>query len=156
MLPNEKFKIVVGQNNGKTVVQLNGTIDEDASFDSIPKNLPEMVVNFKNVISINSCGVRAWVNLMKELANAKIHYQECPPMIVRQMNMVPSFVSHAQVSSVYVPYICDKCNNEFIMPAQNQQFQKGQVTVPESVSCPKCNTAAESEEPNDLYFAFMK
>lgn len=157
MVPNEKFKLNVAQGDGQATIQLGGIIDEDANFDKIPKNITNLVVNFKDIKSINSCGVRAWVNIMKELSGSQVQYVDCPPVIVRQLNMVPSFLGHAQVQSVYVPYVCDSCNSEFVIAAKQDQFQPGNVTVPENMNCPSCQKAtAETEEPNDLYFAFIK
>src|SRR5947209_4539543 len=106
MLPSEKFKFDQNDKNGTRVVSLRGVIDEDANFDAIPKVKGAICFNFKEVTAINSCGVRNWVTFLKEVQASEIRFEECPPLIVRQMNMVPSFVGNATVTSVYVPYVC--------------------------------------------------
>ena len=96
MLPNEKFKLEVTNKGSNKTVILRGIIDEDADFSQIQKLTGPLVFNFKELTAINSCGIRTWVNFLKEMAKVKISFEECPPLVVRQMNMVPSFVGHAQ------------------------------------------------------------
>jgi hypothetical protein len=157
MLPNEKFKFEATSSTGRKVVMLRGVIDEDTDFEPIKKLGSPLVFNFKGVTSINSCGIRTWVNFLKELGKTEISYEECPPLIVRQLNMVPSFLGTARVLSVFVPYVCDNCETEKLMPVAADKFAKGTINVPEAFTCDNCKKGEmELDGQREQYFAFAK
>ena len=157
MLPNEKFKFDTATNGGRKVVMLKGVIDEDTDFDAIKKLGSPLVFNFKGVTSINSCGIRTWVNFLKELGKTDISYEECPPLIVRQLNMVPSFQGTAKVLSVFVPYVCDNCDTEKLVAVTAEKFAGGAKGVPESFTCDSCKKGEmELDGQREQYFAFAK
>lgn len=153
----DKLKIEQVINGETRVILLNGTIDEDADFSSIAKIAGDLTFNFKNVESINSCGVRNWVNFLKARGEKAVHFEECPPLIVRQMNMVPSFVGSAQVKSVYANYVCDKCEKEKLILLSDTEFKNGATALKETIPC-DCEKKGEMEfdgHPKQ-YFAFSK
>jgi len=157
MLPNEKFKFESSTSGGRKVVMLKGVIDEDTDFENIKKLGSPLVFNFKNVTSINSCGIRTWVNFLKELGKAEISYEECPPLIVRQLNMVPSFQGPAKVLSVFVPYVCDNCETEKLVAVSAEKFAGGAPSVPETMTCDACKKGEmELDGQREQYFAFAK
>ena len=156
MIPgNEKFKFEQVMRDGKKVVNLVGDIDEDTNLQPLLRLGSPLTFNFAKVHSINSCGVRSWVNFLKELGNIAVYYVECPPLIVRQMNMVPSFVGHAQVLSVYAPFVCDNCDEEkLILVPQNQFEQLGDMN---GGTCEKCGKGEmELDGHPQQYTAFSK
>jgi len=157
ILSDEKFRIDPQVRDGKTVVYLSGVIDEDAKFEELRKLQGSLVFNFRDLHSLNSCGVRSWVNLLKELANTEIYYEECTPLVVRQMNMVPSFVSHAVVLSVYVPYVCENCEEEKLILVEHDAFQSKPVKIKEVIPCEFCKQGEmELDGHPEQYFAFAK
>lgn len=157
MIPNEKFKFELKPEGGKTRIVLKGIIDEDTEFEALKKIGTPLIVNFKDVSSINSCGIRTWVNFIKELSGTEIHYEECPPLIVRQMNMVPSFQGHAKVLSVYVPYVCDACDAETMTLVAAENFAGGNPNIPETLKCVACGDGEMEIDGNPKqYFAFAK
>lgn len=154
---NENFRFEMTDSGNNTQVTLFGIIDEDTDFSALLKlkNSP-VVFNFKNITSINSCGIRTWVNFIKEFSTAVVEFTECPPLVVRQMNMVPSFLGKAIVNSVFVPYICDSCDHEQSKLVSVADFKKG-VPVPETIQCEKCNSDEMEIDGNvKQYFAFAK
>ncbi len=58
MLTDDKFMFDVKQENNENIVLLHGVIDEDTVFDDIQAIDSPIVLNFKNITSINSCGIR--------------------------------------------------------------------------------------------------
>lgn len=157
MIPNEKFKFEMANQNGKKVVRLKGIIDEDTDFEPIKKFGLPLAFNFKEVTAINSIGIRTWVNFVKELGTSGISYEECPPLIVRQMNMVPSFVGGAQVASVYAPYVCEECDKEKLVAVTADKFGGGNPQIPESFKCEFCGKGdMELDGHPQQYFAFAK
>lgn len=156
MIPNEKFKIEVVTKGDKPTAMLHGIIDEDSTFEKLASAGKSVTVNFKNVTSINSLGVRNWVNFLKEIPGTEIFYQECPPLIVRQLNMVPSFLAHAKVLSVFVPYVCDNCETESLVLLESSSFHN-KNSIPETKPCESCKKGEmELDGHPQQYFAFAK
>ncbi len=156
-LLNDNFRFEISESSNKYHIKLIGIIDENADLSSLVscKNKP-IVFNFKEVSSVNSCGIRTWVNFMKELNNSSIEFVDCPPTIVRQMNMVPSFLGKANVISVYVPYVCDACEHEHQELTQIKDYKSG-TPVAESLKCPNCSSEEMEIDGNvKQYFAFVK
>jgi len=157
MLPNEKFRFDTSNKDGRKVVVMRGVIDEDTDFEALKKVGAPLIFNWKGVTSINSCGIRTWVNFLKELGKAEIAYEECPPLIVRQLNMVPSFMGPAKVLSVFVPYVCDECETEKLVAVTADKFAKGGAAVQEAITCDKCKKGEmELDGQREQYFAFAK
>jgi len=151
----DQFKYEVVNKGNKKTILLKGIINEDTLFTPIAKVGSPYVLNFKDITSINSCGIRSWVNFLKELGETEVFYEECPPVIVRQMNMVPSFVGRAKVLSVYVPYVCDACEKEEMKLVSEQDFKSGNVQ--ETFTCPHCQKGEmELDGSPEQYFAFAK
>lgn len=148
-----KFRFEQVMKDGKKIILLQGVIDEDTSFATLSNLGTPITFNFKGIVSINSCGVRSWVNFIKGLQGGEIHYEECPPLIVRQMNMVPSFVGHAKVASVYVPYVCDNCDAEHLELVHSDSFGN----IEELLTCEICKKKEmELDGHPEQYFAFTK
>ena len=155
---HDKFKFEVVEKDHSKTILLSGVIDEDTNFTPILKftDAP-LVFNFKDVASINSCGIRTWVNFLKELGPTETHYEMCTPLIVRQMNMVPSFLGKAHVNSVYVPYVCEECDTEKEILVNEDKFKKGLVTIAETIPCESCGKGEmELDGHPKQYFAFAK
>lgn len=154
MLPNEKFSFQVVKSGEHNVVLLQGQIDEDTSFEGIKEVAAPLVFNFKNLTGISSIGIRTWVNFLKELSGKEMYFEECSPLVVRQMNMVPSFLGSATVKSVFVPYVCENCEKEKLVLVKQDQFGKN---VTESFPCESCKQGEmELDGHPQQYFAFAK
>ena len=102
--------INLSQKNGADYVEYSGPIDAEAEvhLEQLKEKLSGNVVfNFKSVSTVNSCGVRSWINFMRDLEQKErtISFEECPGEIVMQINMIPSFKSKATINSVYGTYV---------------------------------------------------
>lgn len=156
-LINDQFSYEIVKNGDRTQVNLFGIIDEDCDFTPILKfKNSTLVFNFKGVNSVNSCGIRSWVNFIKLLGQNPIEFIECPPVIVRQINMVPSFLGKASPISVFVPYVCDDCEFEKNELVLIKDYKAG-VPLPEKMKCENCNSPEMEINGNvKQYFAFAK
>ncbi len=121
--PTIKFTFKVKKQNGIDFLFLEGSIDEDSNLTGHQLSAKTLRVNFKHVTHINSLGIRNWVNFLKQVPAEVIFYEECPPAIVHQLNMIPSFKGKATVESVYVPFVCDACEAETLILADQSSFQ---------------------------------
>lgn len=157
MVHNEKFKLEPVMKGNVRTIMLRGVIDEDTDFNLLKKLPGSLIFNLRGITSINSCGVRNWVNFLKEVADRKVYYVECPPLIVRQMNMVPSFVGQARVVSVFGAYVCEECESEKLVLIQEANFAGGNVEIEEALKCDSCDDGEmEFDGHPKQYFAFAK
>jgi hypothetical protein len=155
-----KFQISIEKKNDRALVALSGSIDEDSIFTH--KNIldaKEMEVDFKNVDSINSCGVREWFKWLDKIPlEMPIKYFNCPKFIVDQVNMVAGLLRKGiTVHSFYVPYYCEKCNQETsILFTSGKEFVGTKVNAPEDVKCSKCQGPTELDVMEASYFKFLQ
>lgn len=143
------------------IIYFSGDINEDAEVslaklaEQITKN---SIFNLKEITSINSCGVRAWINFLREVEKKnKIVFEECTPEIVSQINMIPNFKGKSHIKSVYASYVCDNCDfmHLHLFQAGNNLPEKTGDEI-ETVNCPKCNSIMEMEELEDEFFSWIE
>lgn len=110
-----EFKSTEKQEGEKLLLAFEGTIDEDVSFPPVDgSKYKKIVIDLKSVKSINSVGIREWLNWFRPLAEkCEITLERCPKAMVFQFNMVDGFLpARTSVSSFYVPFFCEKCDKE--------------------------------------------
>lgn len=138
----------------------SGPINEDSELylnQLIPHLGPNIIINFRKVESVNSCGVRVWINFVRAAEQGrKMIFEECTPEIVSQINMIPNFRGSAHIKSVYAVYSCGQCGH-----SQWQLFEEGR-NMPQSANdeipapaCTKCGAGLEMEELEDEFFAWI-
>lgn len=139
-----------------------GPIDEDAEFHLMPlikQTGPKCVFNFKGVVSVNSCGVRVWIQFMREFEKGRqIVFEECTPEIVGQINMIPNFKGDAHIRSVYASYVCENCDMykwELFEENKNMPTHANDFKLPE-VRCASCNGVMEMEELPEEFFDWLQ
>lgn len=137
-----------------------GSINEDSEVH-LPPLLTSLgksvIVNFKQVDSINSCGVRAWITFMRDLEKGrKVLFEECTPEVVSQINMIPNFKGSADVQSIYGSYTCPTCGNQqmhLFVKGKNMPQTSGDAA--EEVLCTKCGKKTEMDELEEEFFAWV-
>lgn len=149
--------------NGWDKIDYVGPINEEAEVHLstiLSKNTvgSKCIINFQQVEFVNSCGVRAWVNFMREFEkNREIIFEKCIPEIVIQINMIPSFKGNAKIKSVFGPYTCPSCGHKQLQLLEDgvdfNTVEKS-ITLRE-VKCEKCNTISELDELEDEFFGFL-
>lgn len=142
---------------GLTIVEFTGEIDENADFTELKKRLRGPVVfQLAEIRRINSCGVREWVNFVRDLpVVTELTFSHCSPAIVTQLNMIFNFRGTAKVRSFYAPYICEACGHEEdkLLDVQSQ-FPGGKFRAPE-FTCEKCGAAMEFDDLPERYLSFL-
>lgn len=141
-----------------TTVELYGEIDENAEFSELRRRLKGPVVfHLAEVRRINSCGVREWVNFIRDLPEvSKLTFAECSHPIVTQLNMIYNFRGPADIESFYAPYVCENCNHEEEKLLQVAPLLEAENTgdVP-SFSCPECGDIMEFDDLPERYLSFL-
>ncbi len=152
--------IKMKQDKDWETVNLIGSIDEDAEIQlnhAKEKLSAQVIFNFREVTMINSCGVRAWINFIRDIQDTRsIHFQHCTPEVISQINMIPNFLGKAEIDSLYADYSCGSCGHQ-----QKYYYEKGK-NLPSSsgddlpeVKCEKCGEVSEMDELEDEFFSFL-
>lgn len=139
-------------------VTMAGVIDEDVDFNQHPLSGAKKVhIKMGSLKSINSCGIREWIKWMESASSAEIIYEDCPKVIVDQINMVDGFLpANAKVVSFYVPYYNDDTGSEKnILFKYGQEYKNGTLTPPESIKDESGNDM-EMDVVESKYFKFIK
>lgn len=156
--PIKHLEFDVKQEKNQTTIFLKGPIDETSQLSRINATTPNLVFNLREVSSLSSRGIVAWQEFLDQLRSTKVQMEECPTLVVRQMNLVPSFRRHATVKSVYLAYTCDECDAEKLVLVDAAKFPKGKPTgIPATLPCETCKKGTmEPDTPLDRYFFFAK
>ena len=103
------------ENGTDLSLAFTGTIDEDVVFPAVDANkYKKITLDLQNVKSINSVGIREWLNWIAPLAQSTDFVLEnAPKAVVFQFNMVEGFLpARAQVRSFYVPFYSESKDQE--------------------------------------------
>lgn len=144
---------------GEVIVALVGEIDENADFAELGRLLPQtgrLVFDLGGIGGINSCGVREWVNFVRELdAGLEIALVACSSAIVTQLNMIYNFRGPARVLSFLAPYVCLVCAYEVDQLLKAADHFSDANRAPPVLSCPVCSGRMEFDELPERYLAFL-
>ncbi len=138
-------------------VSLVGTMNEacELVFDRLLGSLGENVAfNLRAVRAINSSGVRAWINFIREVSRSRnVVLEECSPEIISQINMVPSFLGKAKLSSFYAAYTCERCGAEHEQRYELKSLIADHSLAAKSKTCNSC--AGTMVMDDDFFWSFM-
>lgn len=142
-------------------IELAGNLNEDSEqiFKSLFPKLEDadtLVFNFKNIKSIRTWGVRAWVNFLRMLEGAErrtIYFAECTPEVIMQINLVPNFQGTAKILSFYVVYYSPATNKQISVLYEMKDLAA--KTIPPVPNCPDTGVPMLREELEDEYFMFL-
>ena len=91
-----------------------GSIDESfASFSLKPHPNKGVKIDFEKIKSINSIGVRNWIQWLSSAPGVKFTFQKCPVCVIEQVNNVKGFAPLSTViESFFVPYYSEETGEE--------------------------------------------
>lgn len=137
-----------------TVFMLSGKIDEDFRQKDIDLGgAKEVTFNFKDISMINSCGVREWIEFLKNNSNVSLKYEECTPIIVTQMNIIAGFLRpNIKVVSFYAPYFDPSDDSESLHLIHAKDIGAGLPPVVKNADGESLDFDAHPEK----YFHFLK
>ena len=154
------FYVAIDRSDVNVKVSMRGAIDEfslEAFKPMLALGSGKTLLNLEGVTSINSLGVRVWLNFMKNFRlNHEITLQKCPVEIVMQINMIPDFLGMGHVESFFAPYFCEGCNRSYQTLFLTEDIKKDFGLRLARQDCPKCNAPNPCEEDTDEYLYFMK
>lgn len=153
------FAVEKKQEGTKLVLEVKGSVDEDANF--APPDLGSasaVILDLDGVTAINSVGIREWIKWVKTMPSSiALSVRKCPKIIVDQINMVAGFLpSGTTVESFYVPYFSDASGSEKMVLFENgKEFKGGEVFPPAEVT-DDSGAAMEMDVIEAKYFKFLK
>jgi hypothetical protein len=153
-----KFDVKIDKSGEKMKVIIAGSIDEDADFNQLSlSGAGNIEIEMAGLKSINSCGIREWIKWMGTASTAAITFNECPKVIVDQINMVDGFLpANAKVQSFFVPYYNDDAGTEkSVLFRLGTEFTENSVTPPAAVKDEEGNVM-EMDVIESKYFKFIK
>lgn len=153
-----KFDVKMNKNGDKLAIQMSGSIDEDVDFQQYSLvGTQQIDIDMNGIQSINSCGIREWIKWIGSGAGAQITYNNCPKVIVDQINMVDGFLpTNAKVNSFFVPYYNENLGSEKnVLFRYGQEFKEGAFTPPAEVK-DDAGEVMEMDVIESKYFKFIK
>ncbi len=143
-------------------VFLSGRINEDAAIPLnglLDKIGSKCKLNFKDVIEINSLGVRVWIHFIRIFEKTRsVILEECTPEVINQINMIPNFKGKSSINSLYARYICGKCGNnhlELFAAGKNMPKNSTHLNLP-ILECSQCGSKMEMEDFEEEFFACLQ
>jgi len=151
---------IIKERVGDTLsVRLAGSfVGECVNLESLIGPTPaHLRVNCKNLVRLNSNGVRAWIRFFDTVRErgTRVYFTECSPAVVDKMNSFLNFSCGAKVESIYVPYHCGGCKRELIGLFSVEELKRSGMRMP-GLKCPSCGMNAEFDDLADEYFRFME
>lgn len=159
-----KFKIFSSPKD--CTIHFSGAINENSDFSGMDLGAAKvLILDLHGVTSLNSMGLRNWVNWVKGVKNKmQLHFRQCPRVVVDQMNVLQGFLPMgAVVESFFVPYHCDACQHEEnYLATRGKDYMEGTVdtrdgiVMPETRPCPVCAAQMDWDIVPLKYFSFLK
>lgn len=149
-----KLKIEKQLKGNTMYITFAGSIDEDANFSELMGlTCDNYVFDFNNVSLINSCGIREWIKYIDQVKFRDMIYQNCPQIIIEQINMVNGFIKPGcKLQSFYAPYYCEECDKEFKIHLLSDTIRNKKAPAN---NCPDCNNELEFDALEASYFNFL-
>ena len=150
-----RCEVIVGPNTVQWTMV--GAISETISFPEVDTK-KKLIIDLKNVTSINSYGVKIWCQWMnKNKGISNIELVNCPYTIVYNLSLVSSFTNDiTTITSFYVPFINEETDEsaQVLFTLGKDYQQDGFITMP-IVKDSKGN-AMELDVNPSTYFSFLK
>ncbi len=148
------------------VLTFEGVIDEEVKFPNVDAvKFKQVQIDLKGVRSINSVGIREWLNWIRPVSTvSQVVFIKTPKALVFQMNMVEGFLpKNGVVQSFFVPFYCETCDKEenvLFTVGKEVQVQGGNYKINFDVKaanlCGKSDCDMEMDASEAKYFQFLK
>jgi hypothetical protein len=115
-----------------------------------------ITLDLSGISNFNSCGVREWVYLIRDLGNlGSLVFRNCSIAMVDQFNMVPESVGRGTVESFYAPYVCETHgDSEQLIHIDREQRSIEDGNIPSRL-CETCQTPLIFDAMPESYFLFL-
>ena len=144
----------IEERGGVMVAALTGEVDEHADFAPLRARLHGTVeLDRGGIRRFNSCGVREWVNFVRDLQGVSaLTFAACSTAVVTQLNMIYNFRGPARIRSFLAPYACDACGHDEDLLVE--VGAGGRVELP-TPSCGRCGEVMQFDDLPERYLSFL-
>ncbi|HEX5063488.1 MAG TPA: PilZ domain-containing protein [Kofleriaceae bacterium] len=139
----------------RTRVVLRGDFTEATRFDELlPAMVGRIVFDMAQVTYMNSLGVRAWCEFLREARIQGYEFHACSIPFVLQASMVRDVIGRGTVTSFFAPFHCISCDHQEERLLQSAAILASNLEPP-VFKCPNCGGALEFDDLPERYFAFL-
>jgi DNA-binding response OmpR family regulator/anti-anti-sigma regulatory factor len=140
----------------RTRVVLRGDFTEATRFDElIPAMVGRVVFDTAQVTYMNSLGVRAWCEFLRQARIQGYEFHACSVPFVLQASMVRDVIGRGTVTSFFAPFHCISCDHQEERLLQSAAILASNLEPP-TFKCPNCGGALEFDDLPERYFAFLQ
>ncbi|MGN6104373.1 MAG: PilZ domain-containing protein [Kofleriaceae bacterium] len=145
-------------------VVLRGDFTEATRFDELlPAMLGRVVFDTAQVTYMNSLGVRAWCEFLRQARIQGYEFHACSVPFVLQASMVRDVLGRGTVTSFFAPFHCIGCDHQeerllqsaAILATATRDDDGVETYAPPVFKCPSCGGALEFDDLPERYFAFL-
>ena len=137
-----------------------GQINEHTSFDSLIEKPGPLKLNFSKLISMNSLGIRVFINFLGEYSGGPIEYHECPKDFVDSVNMIMQLTSAnpagISVKSVVIPLDCRACGRGDEILVDIDVYTTKGAKIVTGHSCSNCGSRLTPGVEIEDHFLFLE
>jgi PilZ domain len=136
-------------------VVLRGDFTEATRFDELlPAMVGRVVFDTAQVTYMNSLGVRAWCEFLRQARIQGYEFHACSVAFVLQASMVRDVIGRGTVTSFFAPFHCIGCDHQEERLIQTAAILASNLEPP-TFQCPRCGGALEFDDLPERYFAFL-
>ena len=140
----------------RTRVVLRGDFTEATRFDElIPAMVGRIVFDMAQVTYMNSLGVRAWCEFLRQARIQGYEFHACSVPFVLQASMVRDVIGRGTVTSFFAPFHCISCDHQEERLLQSAAILAANLEPPD-FKCPNCGGVLEFDDLPERYFAFLQ
>lgn len=140
----------------RTRVVLRGDFTEATRFDELlPAMVGRIVFDMAQVTYMNSLGVRAWCEFLRQARIQGYEFHACSVPFVLQASMVRDVIGRGTVTSFFAPFHCISCDHQEERLLQSAAILASNLQPP-VFKCPNCGGALEFDDLPERYFAFLQ
>ncbi len=140
----------------RTRVVLRGDFTEATRFDElVPAMVGRVVFDMAQVTYMNSLGVRAWCEFLRQARIQGYEFHACSVPFILQASMVRDVIGRGTVTSFFAPFHCIGCDHQEERLVQSAAILAANLEPP-VFKCPSCGGALEFDDLPERYFAFLQ
>ena len=146
----------VRKDGERTRVVLRGDFTEATRFDELlPQMVGRVVFDMAQVTYMNSLGVRAWCEFLRQARIQGYEFHACSVPFILQASMVKDVIGRGTVTSFFAPFHCITCDHQEERLLQTAAILAAGLEPP-TFKCPNCGGALEFDDLPERYFAFLQ
>ncbi|MBA2544488.1 MAG: PilZ domain-containing protein [Deltaproteobacteria bacterium] len=144
------------KNSDHSRVVLRGDFTEATRFDELlPAMVGRVVFDTAQVTYMNSLGVRAWCEFLRQARIQGYEFHACSVPFILQASMVRDVIGRGTVTSFFAPFHCIGCDHQEERLLQSAAILASNLEPP-AFKCPSCGGALEFDDLPERYFAFLE